>query len=69
MIILNELVIPDQGANLISAQRDICMMTLFGAVERTERQWRAMVDSAGLKIEQIWTHTQGAESIIKVVLK
>lgn len=68
-IILNELVLPDKNCGLIPAQLDIAMMAELAAAERTERQWREVVDSAGLKIEKIWTDVPEAESIIELCLK
>lgn len=68
-IVLNELVLPVQGANLLGAYRDIAMMVCLGAMERNERQWRDLFHSVGLRVEKIWTDTPDAESIIEVVLK
>ena len=68
-ILLNELVLPNQGASLIAAQVDITMMACLGATERTESQWQQVVDSAGLKIEKIWTEVPETESILEVMLK
>lgn len=44
------------------------MMILFGAMERTEKQWRTLLSSVGLTIEKIWTAKQDDESIIEAVL-
>ena len=68
-IILNELVLPDQGCNLIAAQVDITMMACCASTERSERQWRQLVESAGLKIERIWTDVPESESIIELGFK
>ena len=68
-IILNELVLPDQGCGIVAAQLDISMMALLAATERSERQWRNVVGSAGLKIENIWTGVPESESIIELGLK
>ena len=70
-ILLNELVLPDQGCGIIPAQVDITMMACLAATERSERQWHGLVGSAGLKIEKIWTdaHAPEAESIIELALK
>lgn len=68
-IILNELVLPDEKCGIIAAQVDITMMGALAATERSERQWRHVIDSAGLKIDQIWTDVQEAESIIELVLR
>lgn len=68
-ILLNELILPDQGCGIIAAQVDITMMACLAATERSERQWHEVVGSAGLKIEKIWTDVQEAESIIELGLK
>ncbi len=68
-IILNELVLPDQRCGIIAAQVDITMMACLAATERSERQWHEVADSAGLKIEKIWTDVPEAESIIELTLK
>ena len=68
-ILLNELVLPDQGCGIIAAQVDITMMSCLAATERSERQWHQVVGSAGLKIEKIWTDVPESESIIELGLK
>ena len=68
-ILLNELVLPDQGCGIIAAQVDITMMACCAATERSEKQWHELIDSAGLKIEKIWTDVPEAESIIELVLR
>jgi hypothetical protein len=68
-ILLNELVLPDKGMSLTAAQIDITMMAALAATERTERQWRELINSVGLKIEKIWTKVVEEESIIELVLK
>lgn len=68
-IIINEMVLPDIGITLTAAQIDITMMCALAATERTEGQWRQMIDSAGLMIEKIWTKVQEDESIMVLVPK
>ena len=67
-ILLNELVLPDQECGIIPAQLDITMMAVLAAEERSERQWRGLIESAGLKVEKIWTDVPEAESIIELSL-
>jgi hypothetical protein len=38
------------------------MMDL-GALERTEEQWKTLVESAGLKIKGIWKEEQGLKGL------
>lgn len=67
-LLLNEFVIPDQGADIVGAQVDFTMMCL-GSEERSEGQWRQMLEEAGLMIVKVWTGSQEAESIIEAELK
>lgn len=64
MLLLNEMVVPNKGASLLAAQRDFVMMSVLGAMERTENHWRVMAAKAGLKVEKIWTDVPDAESVI-----
>lgn len=46
------------------------MVLLSPALERTESQWKKLVESAGLKIVKIWNDdkvSEGSESIIECV--
>lgn len=63
-VLVNENVIPDTGAYWETTSLGLIMME-FGSGERTERHWRALLASAGLKIVNIWTAQRGVESLIE----
>ncbi|KAJ4253408.1 hypothetical protein NW762_010566 [Fusarium torreyae] len=44
---------------------DITMMACLSAKERTEAEWRQLIESAGLKVLKIWRPLQSVESIIE----
>ena len=67
-ILINEMVIPDQGAGTIPCGIDMLMMAVFAAKERTESDWRHIIGLAGLEVVKIWTLHEGSESIIEVML-
>lgn len=67
-LLLNENVIPSTNAYWETTSLDIIMMADFASTERTEKQWRALVESAGLKITRIWTVRRGVESLIECEL-
>ncbi|KAK2810972.1 hypothetical protein FQN50_002564 [Emmonsiellopsis sp. PD_5] len=67
-ILINENVIPSTDAYWESTALDIVMMSLFSSQERTEKQWRKLIASAGLKIVNIWTVEKGVESLIECEL-
>ena len=67
-ILINENVIPNTDAYWETTALDIVMMGLFASQERTEKQWRKLLDDAGLKILNIWTVERGVESLIECEL-
>ena len=66
-VIINDIVLPDQGATRFAAQSDINMMTLLAAMERSETQWRRLLEQAGLEVIKVWPGA--GESVIEATLK
>ena len=52
LILVDDIVLPDFKAPSRSVKMDMFMMAAHGAIERTEKQWNELFDSAGLKIVQ-----------------
>ena len=68
-ILINEMVIQDQGADWFSTSMDILMMMVVGAHERREREWKALIEGIeGLKVVKIWECHGAAEKLIEVEL-
>ena len=67
-LLINENVIPDQGAHWLSTSLDMVMMSALSASERTEQDWQTLLESAGFKIVKIWTYEPGTESLIEAEL-
>jgi hypothetical protein len=44
------------------------MMVCHSSAERREKQWRALIESAGLKISKIWDCGGAPEKLIEVEL-
>ena len=69
-ILIDEMILPNVGTNWQAAQLDIGMMSSLAAMERSENQWRALLDSAGMLIEEVYTYTEELrDSVIVVVPK
>lgn len=64
-LLINEKVLHDSRSSLSAATSDVMMMVMNGGIERTESQWHQLLSSVGLKIVNIWTMEEGAESIIE----
>ncbi|KAJ0305578.1 hypothetical protein COL5a_006301 [Colletotrichum fioriniae] len=48
---------------------DISMMAFGAAQERTEKEWRALVESAGLSVVKIWRAPGAVQGVIEVGLR
>ena len=68
-LLINEFVVPDVEATWSITSMDWVMMALSAVKERTEKQWRALLEQAGLKVVEIWTYDQGTESLIEAELQ
>ncbi|THV52662.1 hypothetical protein BGAL_0073g00370 [Botrytis galanthina] len=69
-ILIDDMVLPNENVHWQAAQLDLTMMSALGSKERTEEQWRSLIDAAGLKILKIIPYTMLLnESIIMVVPK
>lgn len=49
LVLIDEVVIADEGAHVWPAGLDLQMYTLFGASERTASQWDSILERAGLR--------------------
>ncbi|KAK4888850.1 hypothetical protein LTR27_012311 [Elasticomyces elasticus] len=67
-LLIDDYVMPATGAEFRPIHMDICMMLYLRAVERTRSQWVALLESVGLEIVEIFTPTNGFESVIEAKL-
>lgn len=65
MLLLNENDPPESDVTLYSAEIDFSMMALFSSLERTQKQWEELLESAGFEVVHVWKQqTQVAASAI-----
>jgi hypothetical protein len=72
LLLINEIVVEEKGVAHLEAQLDLRMMVHCASGERTEEQWRTLLDSCGLEIRKLWRNSQKAEGklcLIETVLK
>ncbi|KAK6607355.1 hypothetical protein H4I95_05004 [Botrytis cinerea] len=63
-ILIVDSVLPDMGASVYGSLLDINMMALSG-IERTEKQWKKLLEGEGLKVVNIqWPATSGEVEIV-----
>ncbi|KAI9044585.1 sterigmatocystin 8-O-methyltransferase precursor [Aspergillus affinis] len=66
-LIINEQIIPDRDCDLPTACISVMMMVQVAAFERTEKQWRELLTSVGLKDISFHQAPGGGEGIIEAV--
>lgn len=62
-LLINDIVLPNKGAGRFATQSDIAMLSLLAAMERSEDQWRRLIERGGLRNRRIWPGTP--ESVIE----
>ena len=68
VILIDEIVIPNEGAQWRQTQLDLAMMASLAGMERTEGKWRHLLTRAGLNITGIFSYgSEFGDSIIEAV--
>ena len=68
-ILIDDYVLPNTGAPLRGSSMDFLMMMFCSGIERTVKQWEALLDKCGLEIVKIWKTRSDYESVIEARLK
>ncbi|KAG7294536.1 hypothetical protein NEMBOFW57_004611 [Staphylotrichum longicolle] len=64
-LLIHEHVVSSERPSARVTVLDITMMAFLAAAERTEEQWRDLVESVGLRVVKIWRTVQGTDSIVE----
>ncbi|OAA52903.1 sterigmatocystin 8-O-methyltransferase [Cordyceps fumosorosea ARSEF 2679] len=69
-VLLHEMIVPERGASTFHAMLDMTMMAFNAGMERTETQWRELLDRAGFEVVKFWAPLQeDADGIVEAMLK
>ena len=64
-LLIDEWVLPDVGAPLAGASEDMLMLMFLSGMERSESQWKSLLESIGLEIKKIWRTDGVSEAVIE----
>jgi hypothetical protein len=67
-LLLSEHILPGMNCKMESFGRDIGMLSLHGGVERSEKQWTALLEPQGLEIVKFY-HLGRGEGLVEAILK
>ncbi|CAG9998313.1 unnamed protein product [Clonostachys byssicola] len=69
-LLIHEMLIPEEKASTFHSMLDMTMMAFSSGMERTERQWRELLNAAGFQVVKVWLPLQeDADAIVEAVLK
>jgi hypothetical protein len=68
ILFIDENVMQEMGVPLLSAQTDINMMLAFSSLERTEVQFRELLDCSGFKVVRVWPQSVGTAMLFEAIL-
>ncbi|KAL6229788.1 hypothetical protein BDW75DRAFT_234933 [Aspergillus navahoensis] len=67
-LIIHEMILLEEGAPQFQAQLDMAMMAFSSGMERTQRQWRTLLEKAGLETVEFWDPLdEGGDGIVEAV--
>jgi hypothetical protein len=66
-LLVCETVLPATGCSGFESLADISRTT-FCSMQRTEKQWRALLESVGLKVVKVWSPVAGPFGVIESVV-
>lgn len=68
-ILINDWVLPDTGSPLLPALMDIQMIIVLSGIERTQTQWKDLLESVGLEVVKFHSLGKEVEDLIEAVRK
>lgn len=68
LLLIDEIVLREQGASINVMQLDITMLTMFNAMERSLAHWTKLLGGVGLKIAEVYKYDPYGEYCILEVL-
>ena len=66
-LIIRDFILPDSNVPLYTACTDIRMMLLHAGLERTESQWKELLNEVGLELEGFWAVERGGEGVVEAI--
>ncbi|KAI1384818.1 S-adenosyl-L-methionine-dependent methyltransferase [Hypoxylon trugodes] len=68
-LVINDFILPEVGCELLPAMWDLLMMTVVASMERSESQWKSLLEAAGLAIEGFYQPPGDGQGIVVATLK
>jgi len=63
-LVINDFILPEEKCPELSARWDMAMMAAMAGAERSETQWRSLLDRAGFCVEGLYQPPGDGQGII-----
>ncbi|KAK5216810.1 hypothetical protein LTR72_010180 [Exophiala xenobiotica] len=67
-LLIWDFMLPDKAAGSMLIALDWEMMSFYAAGERSESQWKALLEDVGLKVNGVWAYSQFDQAVIEAEL-
>lgn len=64
ILLVDETILPLSGVGFIAAAIDLTMLGAFASMERTEAEWRQLVESVGLKLVKAYPYNEADNEFV-----
>lgn len=64
-LLIEEFVLPDTAADVKMGHLDVLMMLYHSGMERTQTQWRTLLESCGVDVVKVWTRPDTDSSVLE----
>lgn len=69
LLLIDDLVLPDQGAHRYETQLDLTMLAVLNAEARTEAHWKKLLSEVGLEVKDIVFYEEDAREGVIIAKK
>lgn len=67
LLLIHETVLPEKDVNYFDSVLDIHMMIQTSAQERTEKEWRGLLESVGFEVKKVWRASKESRSKLSLI--
>ncbi|MGI4813145.1 MAG: methyltransferase [Janthinobacterium lividum] len=68
-LLLHELILPAEGASTFQSVFDLTMMVFNGGMERTQKQWRTLLEAGGFEVVKFWVpEEERADGVVEATI-
>lgn len=67
-IIIGNIILPDENVPLRNSSLDMVMLFLHSGSQRSESEWRELIEGAGLRLVNVWYPPGDGDGILEAEL-